>query len=54
MIIFDSLLTLNCSFIKMKHDVAPKRENDGPFSFTDEDWIPHSAAWLTALVRITE
>jgi hypothetical protein len=39
---------------QFKHDVAPKRENDGPFSFTDEDWIPHSAAWLTALVRITE
>jgi len=34
------------------YDVAPKKENDGPFSFTDEDWIPHSAAWLTGLVRL--
>lgn len=34
------------------YDVEPKMENDGPFSFTDEDWIPHSAAWLTGLIRI--
>jgi hypothetical protein len=34
------------------YDVEPKKVNDGPFSFTDEDWIPHSAAWLTGLIRI--
>jgi len=34
------------------YDVEPKKANDGPFSLTDEDWIPHSAGWLTALVRI--
>jgi hypothetical protein len=34
------------------YDVEPKIANDGPFSLTDEDWIPHSAAWITALVRI--
>ena len=34
------------------YDVEPKKENDGPFSFTDEDWIPHSAAWLTGLIRM--
>ena len=34
------------------YDVEPKKENDGPFSLTDEDWIPHSAGWLTALVRL--
>ncbi len=37
---------------QFKYDVAPKKENDGPFSFTDEDWIPHSAAWLTGLMRL--
>ncbi len=37
---------------QFEYDVAPIRENDGPFSFTDEDWIPHSAGWLTALVRL--
>jgi hypothetical protein len=34
------------------YDVEPKKANDGPFSLTDEDWIPHSAGWLTALVRV--
>jgi len=34
------------------YDTEPKKENDGPFSMTDEDWIPHSAAWLTGLVRL--
>jgi len=34
------------------YDTAPLKENDGPHSFTDEDWIPHSAAWLTGLIRL--
>ena len=37
---------------QFKYDVAPKKENDGPFSLTDEDWIPHSAAWITGLIRL--
>ena len=35
-------------------DVDPKKENDGPFSFTDEDWIPHSAAWMTGLMELNK
>lgn len=34
------------------YDTKPKKANDGPNSFTDEDWIPHSAAWLTGLMRL--
>ncbi|MFN8254367.1 MAG: hypothetical protein U0W24_01680 [Bacteroidales bacterium] len=34
------------------YDTAPIQKNDGPFSLTDEDWIPHTAAWLTGLVRL--
>jgi hypothetical protein len=34
------------------YDTEPKKVNDGPNSFTDEDWIPHTAAWLTGLVRL--
>lgn len=30
----------------------PKRETDGPFYFTDEDWITHSGGWLCALSRL--
>ena len=34
------------------YDTAPIKSNDGPDSLTDEDWIPHSAAWLTGLMRL--
>ena len=34
------------------YDTAPLKANDGPFSFTDEDWIPHGAAWLTGLMKL--
>lgn len=29
--------------------VPATKENDGPHQFTDEDWIPHGAAWAAAL-----
>ncbi|QLE01820.1 hypothetical protein HX109_09715 [Galbibacter sp. BG1] len=35
-------------------DVTPKKENDGPFSLTDEDWIPHSAAFLTGVMELNK
>lgn len=34
------------------YDTEPKKVNDGANSLTDEDWIPHSAAWLTGLMRV--
>jgi hypothetical protein len=34
------------------YDTEPIKANDGPFSLTDEDWIPHSASWLTGLIRM--
>jgi hypothetical protein len=37
---------------QFKYDVAVKAENDGPHSLTDEDWIPHSAGWISGLVRL--
>ncbi|MBL7969121.1 MAG: hypothetical protein JNK09_19120 [Prolixibacteraceae bacterium] len=37
---------------QFKYDTEPKQLNDGPFSLTDEDWIPHSAAWLAGLIRL--
>jgi hypothetical protein len=37
---------------QFRMDMDPTRENDGPTSFTDEDWIPHSAGWLTGLMRL--
>ncbi|MEE9438622.1 MAG: hypothetical protein V3V14_06440 [Saprospiraceae bacterium] len=35
-------------------DTDPTKENDGPFAFTDEDWIPHSAAWITGLMALND
>ncbi len=34
------------------YDSAPIRKNDSPNSLTDEDWIPHSAGWLTGMMRL--
>lgn len=32
--------------------VEPSRENDGPWLFTDEDWIPHAGGLISALVAM--
>lgn len=37
---------------QFKFDILVKKENDAPDSFTDEDWIPHSAGWVTGLTRL--
>jgi hypothetical protein len=37
---------------QFRYDVPVQRANDGPHSFTDEDWIPHSAGWVAGLVRL--
>jgi hypothetical protein len=37
---------------QFKFDVDPKKENDGPFAFTDEEWIVHPAGWLSGLSRL--
>lgn len=33
-------------------DVPPKKEFDAPFTFTDENWITHGGAWLSAVSRL--
>lgn len=35
---------------QFKMEIMPTAAVDGPFSFTDEDWIPHSAGYLTGLM----
>lgn len=30
----------------------PEKKYDGPFHFTDEDWITHTGGWLRALARL--
>lgn len=34
--------------------VKPCREEDGPWKYTDEDWIPHGAGWVSALAHLRE
>jgi hypothetical protein len=34
--------------------VEPTVETDGPRLYTDEDWIPHAAGWLSALVKLRQ
>ncbi|MBC8141353.1 MAG: hypothetical protein H7Y38_07910, partial [Armatimonadetes bacterium] len=36
---------------QFKFDIPANTENDAPTSFTDEDWISHAGAWLSALSR---
>ncbi len=38
--------------VQFRFDVEVSAANDGPHSFTDEDWIPHSAGWLSGLARL--
>jgi hypothetical protein len=35
-------------------DTPPIRAADGPHSFTDEDWITHAGAWLSAISRLKQ
>jgi hypothetical protein len=34
--------------------VPPSRDADGPWKYTDEDWIPHGAGWVSALAHLRE
>jgi len=37
---------------QFRFDVAATRANDGPFTFTDEDWVTHAGDWLSAMARL--
>ncbi|HCE42538.1 MAG TPA: hypothetical protein DET40_03200 [Lentisphaeria bacterium] len=37
---------------QFKYDIEPSVESDGPYTFTDEDWITHSGSWLSAVSRL--
>lgn len=34
--------------------VPPAAAYDSPKLFTDEDWIPHAAGWISALARMRQ
>ena len=37
---------------QFRFETEPSRATDGPFMFTDEDWIVHAGAWLSAVSRM--
>ena len=39
---------------QFQFDVCPSRETDGPWLYTDEDWIPHSGGWMSALAYLRD
>ncbi|MCJ8329056.1 MAG: hypothetical protein HRT89_11165 [Lentisphaeria bacterium] len=38
-----------CTGQQFAWDVEQTRDNDGPFTLTDEDWITHSGGWFSGL-----
>jgi hypothetical protein len=37
---------------QFRFNAPPTTSTDGPFMFTDEDWITHNGAWLAAVSRL--
>ena len=37
---------------QFEFDVPATAAEDGPFAYTDEDWIPHAAAFLAGACRL--
>jgi hypothetical protein len=37
---------------QFKFDIPATLDQDGPFAYTDEDWIPHAAAYLAGACRL--
>jgi len=35
-------------------DVEPTSENDGPWRYADEDWIPHAGGWVSGLAYLRQ
>jgi hypothetical protein len=38
-----------CTNRQFQLEVEPTVENDGPWRYTDEDWITHAGGWLSAV-----
>lgn len=39
---------------QFQHALRPQAATDGPWHFTDEDWIPHSGGWIAGLAWLRE
>ena len=41
-----------CTNRQFNLKVEPTAENDGPWRYSDEDWIPHAGGWASALAHL--
>jgi hypothetical protein len=43
-----------CTNRQFQLEVAPTRENDGPWRYSDEDWVPHAGGWCSGLAHLRQ
>ncbi len=43
-----------CTNHQFQMKVEPTKENDGPWHYSDEDWIPHAGGWLSGLTYLRQ
>lgn len=43
-----------CTNRQFQLQVEPTVENDGPWRYSDEDWVPHAGGWVSGLVHLRQ
>ena len=43
-----------CTNRQFHMEVEPTKENDGPWRYSDEDWIPHAGGWASGLTYLRQ
>jgi len=43
-----------CTNRQFQFEVEPSVENDGPWRYSDEDWIPHAGGWVSGLTYLRQ
>ena len=43
-----------CTNIQFQMKVEPTKENDGPWRYSDEDWIPHAGGWVSGMTYLRQ
>ncbi|MBK8021096.1 MAG: hypothetical protein IPK19_06585 [Chloroflexi bacterium] len=43
-----------CTNRQFHMEVEPTAENDGPWRYSDEDWIPHAGGWVSGLTYLRQ
>lgn len=43
-----------CTNRQFQFEVQPTPENDGPWRYADEDWVPHAGGWVSGLTHLRQ